>query len=700
MDWNKTNPRFRRPGRRRKKGTKRPGFFARLGAKLDGLLRRAGGKPPTETAADKKRTQTPPPPAVEEIFDDLKISLPRGRTARTRGEAVPAAPAKVSLINPADDEALGEEAEAAFASEDFELDDELDKDYLSNDEETDTEIFDDIIFLDEDDSEAEDTPVKSERDYTEAAPLMEFPREETRDEAAGGLVEEPLIRIAEPDDSGAGDILSPPDMAEETAEEPPLKPETVRIAEAKPSRHKTVCLNMPEDQPTMSNRPARESDRRRSPLMKLAAAVVVVALLGGGIWWLARQSGLFSGSAPTAKVAIIPAASLPKVDTPPPGLFELYAERENQAVITEYEVSQGSTLSQAMEALGFGLRTDGTAIIDCLTGDQGVAVVRPGAVVRAFWSDEEKTNLMRLEYHPSSGAPPFVVRPRGDGTFWRYNLAAPTLTVTTAAAGTVESTLWEAGYGAGVDGTIIMNMADIMASEIDFLSDIQKGDSFQVLYSRNYADGKPVGSAVVEMLVMINKGTSYELYRYVNSNGDVGYYDEKQRSNKKVFFNSPLQYTRISSGFSMNRLHPIHKVRRAHQGVDYAAPTGTPVSSVADGVVVFAGWNGGYGRLVTIKHDEVYTTMYAHLSRFAKGLKKGSKVNQGDLIGYVGATGTATGPHLDFRMKRNNVFIDPQSVLARQEGRVLEGADAQAFSQIVVSARNRMKEFLESRRSN
>jgi murein DD-endopeptidase MepM/ murein hydrolase activator NlpD len=166
------------------------------------------------------------------------------------------------------------------------------------------------------------------------------------------------------------------------------------------------------------------------------------------------------------------------------------------------------------------------------------------------------------------------------------------------------------------------------------------------------------------------------------------------RSSKKTFFNSPLQYTRISSGFSKNRLHPVYRVRRAHEAVDYAAPTGTPISSVAEGVVVFAGWSGGYGRLITIKHDDVYTTMYAHLSRFATGLKKGDRVSQGDLIGYVGASGTATGPHLDFRMKQNNTFIDPQAVMAKQEGQMLEAAEAQAFSQLVTSARNRLRENL------
>jgi murein DD-endopeptidase MepM/ murein hydrolase activator NlpD len=229
-----------------------------------------------------------------------------------------------------------------------------------------------------------------------------------------------------------------------------------------------------------------------------------------------------------------------------------------------------------------------------------------------------------------------------------------------------------------------MAMADVLASDIDFFTGLKKGDSFEVLYSRDYLDGRPRGAPVIEMVRMLNNGRNFEYYLYKNVIGQAGYYNREGQANRKTFFATPLSYTRISSGFSMARKHPIYKVVRPHQGVDYAAPTGTPVSAVADGKVVTARWSGGFGRLVTIEHDSTYTTMYGHLSSFAPGIKEGVMVRQGDLIGKVGASGAATGPHLDFRLRKNGVFVNPIPELARQQvGRRLEGADYTAFANIV-----------------
>jgi murein DD-endopeptidase MepM/ murein hydrolase activator NlpD len=402
---------------------------------------------------------------------------------------------------------------------------------------------------------------------------------------------------------------------------------------------------------------------------------------------------------PRAKVARIPAASLPKVAPLAPGFFELYTRERESAIQTAVTIQPNGSLGQALEALGLGSRQRLGSLIDYLTKDDLLKVVQPGDVLRAFWQDRGKTELARLEYQPNLNLSradllPLVIMRKPDGGYWHYSPVSPLLTLSTAREGVIDSSLWLAGSKAGLDSGIITSITEILASDIDFMTNIRKGDVFQVLYSREYRDGRPKGDPVIDMVKLTNRGQNYEYYRFVGSNDQVGYYDALGRSSRKAFFATPLQYKRISSQFTMTRLHPIHKVVRPHQGVDYAAPSGTPVSAVADGTVVFCGWNGGYGRLVTIKHDETYTTMYAHLSKFAPGLKKGSAVRQGDLIGNVGATGTATGPHLDFRLKKNNTFIDPVPELAKQQGRRLESGEAQAFAQVVGRIQERMTQYL------
>ncbi len=453
----------------------------------------------------------------------------------------------------------------------------------------------------------------------------------------------------------------------------------------------------PRPSPARQERAAASADRpgrrRRGLWAGLAVLFISVAGAALGLWHYSRPAP------PAAKVARIPIASLPQVAPLAPGFYELYALEREAAIRTEVTISQGSTLGKALEEIGLGTRQGAPAIIQCLADQGKVAIgkVPPGTVVRAFWADRGHSELKRLEYCPDSGSAPMVIMPRPEGGFWLYNLASAPMTLTAAREGTIPNggSLWQTGSQAGLDSDEIAALSDILASEVDFLTDIKDGDHFQVLFSREYQDGRPLrkDKPVIDMVKLINRGRSIEYYRFVNSRDEVAYYNHEGRSSKKTFFVSPLQYKRISSNFSMARKHPIFKVVRPHQGVDYAAPAGTPISTVADGVVVFAGWNGGYGRLVTIKHSDTYTTMYAHMSKFASGLNKGSVVKQGDLIGYVGATGTATGPHLDFRLKKNGNFIDPIPELAKQEGKAIE-MDQKEFLAVVELLRKRMAEQL------
>ena len=225
---------------------------------------------------------------------------------------------------------------------------------------------------------------------------------------------------------------------------------------------------------------------------------------------------------------------------------------------------------------------------------------------------------------------------------------------------TITSSLWGAIMEAGLPFELAAEMEDIYQWSIDFFS-IQKGDRFTVIYDRQMVDTVNVGLGRVWGAEFVQGGKSY--YAIPFKQGEkIQYWDEQGNSLRKALLKAPLKYSRISSRFTYRRLHPVHRVYRAHTGVDYAAPSGTPVVAVADGVVVFKGWGGGGGNTLKIKHAGNLQSGYLHLRGFAKGIKQGSRVSQGEVIGYVGSTGTSTGPHLDFRLWRNGTPIDPLKV--------------------------------------
>lgn len=213
----------------------------------------------------------------------------------------------------------------------------------------------------------------------------------------------------------------------------------------------------------------------------------------------------------------------------------------------------------------------------------------------------------------------------------------------------------------GEHGELAMRLADIFGWQIDFIRDIRVGDTFRVLVEKRMRNNKFMGYGEILAAEFTNQGQRFQGFLFHDETGVPGYYDPEGDSLKKAFLKAPLEFSRISSDFSWRRLHPILKKYRPHPGIDYAAPTGTPVRAVGDGRVIAKGWMGGGGNSVKIKHRNSYETLYMHLSRFAR-IKKGQRVEQGEIIGYVGSTGLSTGPHLDFRMKRNGKYINPHKV--------------------------------------
>lgn len=223
--------------------------------------------------------------------------------------------------------------------------------------------------------------------------------------------------------------------------------------------------------------------------------------------------------------------------------------------------------------------------------------------------------------------------------------------------GVIETSLWNAIAGQGEHWELAMVLSDIYAWNIDFFG-LQKGDMFKVYYSEKQVDGKFVGIDTIKCAVFQHNGHDFLAIPFT-INGDMQYYDFEGMSVKKAFLKAPLKYSRISSTFSHSRLHPVLKIRRPHHGVDYAAPKGTPVMSIGDGTVIAKGYDKkGGGNYVKVQHNSTYATVYMHLSKFG-AISKGSRVRQSEVIGYVGSTGTSTGPHLDFRVYKNGSPIDP-----------------------------------------
>jgi murein DD-endopeptidase MepM/ murein hydrolase activator NlpD len=209
-----------------------------------------------------------------------------------------------------------------------------------------------------------------------------------------------------------------------------------------------------------------------------------------------------------------------------------------------------------------------------------------------------------------------------------------------------------------------MNLADIFAWDIDFILDIRQGDSFQALVEKRYREGQPAGYGRILAAEFTNQGATFQAFLYKDGDKHPDYYDAKGQSLRKAFLKAPLSFSRISSGFTMRRFHPITKTWKAHPAIDYAAPRGTPIKSVGDGVIIKKGYTRGNGNYVKIRHNGSYETIYLHMKGFAKNIAKGKRVAQGQRIGYVGSTGLATGPHLCFRMYKNGAPVNPQRVKA------------------------------------
>lgn len=327
-------------------------------------------------------------------------------------------------------------------------------------------------------------------------------------------------------------------------------------------------------------------------------------------------------------------------------------------VCEDGKVGNGSTFGKLVNDLGVPMST-----INRLAAADSVFDVRKFRAGNAWHAYYTSDSLHRLDYfvYDLDRITSVVFRVDTLPQVWRYEREV-TFNRKCADA-TIESSLWNDMLAAGGSAALICDLSDIYAWTVDFFG-VQKGDRFRVLYDEKVCEDEVIGVGTVWYAEFIH-GDSVQPAIYYNQR-DTGnlYWNEKGESLRRAFLKAPLEFKRISSGFTYHRKHPIHGDVRAHTGVDYAAPLGTPVRSIGDGTVLSAGWGGGGGNTIKIRHNSVYTTGYLHLSRFEKGIKAGVRVRQGDVIGYVGSTGTSTGPHLDFRVWKNGTPINPLTMEA------------------------------------
>jgi murein DD-endopeptidase MepM/ murein hydrolase activator NlpD len=323
-------------------------------------------------------------------------------------------------------------------------------------------------------------------------------------------------------------------------------------------------------------------------------------------------------------------------------------------VPVEYSLARGETLGQVLRRLGFS-GDDARQATAALAEHVSLQRIKAGNRYRAFWNPDSTLAAMDLTL---AGEGRVEMSREADGR-WRLDwLPVRRSTVLRAIRGTLDgSTSLEAAIRrAGGPADLAGRMVAALQWDLDFTRDLRRGDRFEAMYEAVQLDGKDHNAANLVALVYDNQGRRHEAYRF---DGSAAFYGGAGQPLQKMFLRSPLRYTHITSAFSQHRLHPVLNEVRPHNGVDYSAPVGTPVEVTAGGIVAFAGWDGGGGNVVKVQHGSDYVTAYLHLSRFAPGIRPGVRVRQGDTIAYTGATGLATGPHLDYRVKYRGDWIDP-----------------------------------------
>jgi murein DD-endopeptidase MepM/ murein hydrolase activator NlpD len=379
--------------------------------------------------------------------------------------------------------------------------------------------------------------------------------------------------------------------------------------------------------------------------------------------------------AATAVLVLRPSAP-PSVATAPPAdpAPGPAADPSAQVRVESVTLRRGDTLVTALGRAGLDRRAS-TGIAEALRASGAdMRRMRPSDELEITWTLDGEPIALRWEPSPWLG---FAVVATDAGWEVRRGETRPDVRVE-AVGGELKRSLFEAVEALGESPQLVLDLVEIFSSDFDFTADSRSGDRFRLLVEKRYAGDQFVDYGQILAAQYLSDGRVLTGVGFEPAGGRVAFYDLEGRSLKKTFLKSPLEFTRITSGFTYARPHPILGGVRPHLAVDYGAPVGTPVRAVADGTVVLAGWNDGNGIQVHLRHHAGYETMYNHLSRLGPGVRKGRRVTQRDVIGYVGSTGLSTGPHLDYRVKKNGRFVNPLSEKF-VPGQPLDGAEHRRY---------------------
>jgi murein DD-endopeptidase MepM/ murein hydrolase activator NlpD len=342
-------------------------------------------------------------------------------------------------------------------------------------------------------------------------------------------------------------------------------------------------------------------------------------------------------------------------------------------------VEEGDIPAEIFSEYGHFDANDTAAIIDASEDVFDLTHLKIGRPLRFYFDDEnDPERATRMEYDCNTEE--MIVVERDGDNFSAQKVDIAYEVTEEIAEGTIENFFYVDALDAGLSEATVLDVGDIFSFSIDFTTEIRQGDAFVFVYEKRTRNGEKAPDGYIRAAKFVNDGTAHYAY-YFDNDGEGGYYDGDGHALERQFLKAPLSYRQITSGFTGARLHPITRKVSAHYQIDYAAPTGTPVVASARGTVTSAGWEGGWGNIVRMRHDNGYTTHYAHLSAFAKGISSGTHVAQGEVIGYVGSTGWSTGPHLDYGMRLNGAPVNPLT-LVQPKGAPLEGEKMEQFKEM------------------